>query len=301
MDKNGLLLIDKPAGWSSHDVVAKTRRILNMKSVGHCGTLDPMATGLMVLLLGEATKLSQYILERDKAYRLKALFGVRTTTYDLEGDVVSQVEPPVKREELAKAAAAHVGEFEWGVPPFSAVKVKGEKLYDKARRGEVFETPRKIMKFFDFSLVSSGENWVEADIGCSKGSYIRSWVHELGEQLGFGATLMSLRRTKSAPYSLDQAVTFEELEVMAQAGEWKRGFLPMAEALDHWKTVRAKGMTAHLLNNGQISHDLKAQLIRVVDPAVDAGVKVLTADGQLLALVGLEPGKGFVIRRVFRY
>jgi tRNA pseudouridine55 synthase len=301
LDKNGLLLLDKPAGWTSHDVVAKCRKILNMKSIGHSGTLDPMATGLMVLLLGEATKLSQYILEKDKSYELELRLGVTTKTYDAEGEVVSEKPVDLSQELIAQAAREFVGEMELPVPAFSAMKVGGEKLMDRARRGEEFATPMKLMKFYDLEILGQTPTTLRAHISCTKGTYIRTWAHELGQRLGCGATLTALRRTATSPHRLENALTFEKLEAEAQGEVWKSGFVPMNQALNGWKTVRASGNMAHLLSNGQISHDLKAQLIRIFSPGDDPGVQVLNTEGQILALIGLEPGKGFVLRRVFRY
>lgn len=272
-----------------------------MKSIGHSGTLDPMATGLMVLLLGEATKLSQYILEKDKSYELELRLGVATSTFDAEGEVTAEKPVTVSTEEVAAAARALVGPMELPVPAFSAIKVDGEKLMDRARRGEEFAPPLKAMHFFDLEILEQTPTGLRARISCSKGTYIRTWAHELGQRLGCGAHLTALRRTASQPHRLTEAVSFEELEKMVAEGRWSRGFVPMNQALAGWKTVRAQGNMAHLLSNGQISHDLKAQLIRIFKPGEDPGVQVLGARGEILALIVLEPGKGFTLRRVFRY
>ena len=297
MSLHGLLLMDKPAGMTSHDLVAKVRRILDMKSVGHCGTLDPMATGLMVLLLGEATKVSSYLLERDKAYRVRAQLGVSYDTLDTSGTLLATMPVSVSSEQVFKAVHDLEGEFDLSVPIFSAVKVGGEKMYEKARRQEQFETPIKRMKFYDIKVVDSGPEWIEADLRCSKGSYIRSWVEILGKNLGVGAAMSALRRTSSEPFGIDQAVSLEEL---TKAPE--KGFVPLPMTLPHWKVARASGHDLTLIRNGQISHDLKSVLITLFRPGVDEGVKILSkTDGQLVALVGLEPEQGFVIRRVFRY
>lgn len=301
LEKNGLLLLDKPAGWTSHDVVARARRILNMKSIGHSGTLDPMATGLMVLLLGEATKLSQYILEKDKSYELEVRFGIETSTFDAEGEVVAEKPITVTESEIESAAKAFVGAMELPVPAFSAIKVDGQKLMDRARRGEEFTPPMKAMNFFDLEVQGQTPGTLKAHISCTKGTYIRTWAHELGKKLGCGAHLTALRRTASEPHRLSEAVTFEQLEKMVAEDRWTKGFVPMNQALSGWKTVRAQGNMAHLLSNGQISHDLKAQLIRLFKPGVDPGVQVIGTHGQILALIGLEAGKGFTLRRVFRY
>lgn len=299
LPQHGLLLVDKPAGWTSHDVVGFTRKKLKMKSVGHCGTLDPAATGLLVLLLGEATKLSQYLLEQDKSYSMKIKLGTTTTSGDLDGEIVSEKPVEASKEKILEVANSLQGELSLKVPSFSAIKVDGERLYKKARRGEEVETPERVMRFFDLKILKVEGAEVEAEVHCSKGSYIRSWVTELGERLGCGATLANLRRLESQPYSLSQAIDCAKIEESAAAGSWSSGFIPMSEALTSWKALRIQGHDQKMLRNGQIAHDLKANLIRIFKPGIDQGVRILSSEGDLLALIGVEPGKGFVIRRVF--
>lgn len=304
---HGLLLVDKPSGISSHDVVARLRRILGTRAVGHSGTLDPMASGLMACLINEGTKLSQYILEGDKGYRVRLQLGVRTDTLDMTGTVLETLPVDVTREKILSEAAKLVGEMEVEVPIYSAIKVQGKKLYEYARGDQEVVIPKKVMKFWDVEPLDVGPDWAEFDIKCSKGGYIRTWVDLLGKNLGCGAAMSGLRRTWSAPYLLPQAQTLEmiEAEVKAQTPEtaWKgTAFVPMDRALPSTKRVRVKGQCRVLLSNGQISHDLRTQLIAQFNPELDQYIQILAQDsGDLLAVVGLEPGKGFVIRRGFRY
>ena len=302
MSLHGLVLLTKPAGITSHDVVARTRRILQTKSVGHSGTLDPMASGLMVLLIGEATKLSQYILEKNKAYRVRAQLGIRTDTYDTTGTVLeTSTDLPGERLVREEALKLH-GDFEWPIPMFSAAKVDGKKLYEYARAGEKIEVPKKIMSFFDLKIEAQTPETIDVFIRCSKGSFIRSWVQELGERLKVGAAMSRLERTESMPYTLDQAISFEELEAQVKAGQIPKGFVPMASTLSEAKIIRIKGQDQVMMGNGLISHDLRGRLIATFQPGRDEVVKILSAQtGELLALIGLDPGKGFAIRRVFRY
>jgi tRNA pseudouridine55 synthase len=301
---HGLLLIDKPKDWTSHDLVARSRKILNTSSVGHCGTLDPIASGLMVLLVGEATKISQYILENDKSYTVTARLGFSTDTYDTTGKIVDEKPIEVTAAQVLKAALDFQGEFEIPVPIYSAAKVGGQKLYEYARSGreDQVEIPKKKMKFYNVSVVAQTSNTVTAEISCSKGSFIRSWVHLLGQNLGTGAAMSELRRTSSLPFHLNQAVTIDQLQSEMESGGAKSGFVPLSSALPHFKTVRVSGLSQTLMGNGQISHDLKTQLISVFTPGVDVGVKVLPQRGnELLALIGFEQGRGFNVKRVFRY
>lgn len=298
---HGLLLVNKEPGGTSHDVVAKVRRILNTRSVGHSGTLDPMAGGLMVLLIGEGTKLSNYILEGNKSYRAIAKFGIVTDTLDVTGEVTRTRPVTVTPDEIRAAALELQGEFDWEVPIYSAVKVQGQRLHQYARNGEDVVRPVKRMKFWDIKVVAVGADSLEVDITCSKGSYIRTWIQQLGERLGCGATMSSLTRTGSFPYSLERASTLGEIGAAWTAGGELSAFVSMDQALPSVKKIRVKGPDQALLLNGQISHDLRSMLISQVRPGVDEVVQVHSVQNQLLALIGLEPGKGFTIRRVFRY
>lgn len=299
---NGLLLVDKPSGISSHDVVSRLRRILGTKSVGHSGTLDPMASGLMACLINEGTKLSQYILEGDKGYRVRIQFGIRTDTLDVTGEVLETKPVTLDQESLLREAMNLSGEMEVEVPIYSAIKVQGKKLYEYARQDKEVVIPKKVMNFWDIKFLGMGADWAEFDLRCSKGSYIRTWVDLLGQALGCGATMSGLRRTYSAPYILEQAQTLEDIEECVKKGVLSSAFVKMDLALPQIKRIRVKGQDQVLLGNGQISHDLRSQLISLFKPEEDQYVQVIAQDGgQLLALVGLEPGRGFVLRRVFKY
>ncbi len=299
---NGLLLVDKATGMTSHDVVARLRRILGTRTVGHSGTLDPLASGLMACLINEGTKLSQYILEGDKGYRVRAQWGLRTDTLDTTGETLETRPVDVTQEQVLKAALELQGEMELEVPIYSAIKVQGKKLYEYARQDQEVKIPKKIMKFWDVTPVASGPDWAEFDITCTKGSYIRTWVDVLGQKLGCLGTMSALRRTWSAPYKLEQAVTLEALEALVKVGESSAAFVKMEMALPMVKRIRVKGQDQVLLGNGQISHDLRTQLISFFKPSEDQYVQILSQEtGQMLALVGLEPGRGFVLRRVFKY
>ena len=292
---NGLLLINKPTGLTSHDVVSRVRRILNTKEVGHSGTLDPMATGLMVLLIGEATKLSSYVTEGDKSYEVGVKLGVTTDTLDITGQVLTEKQVLNSDFEIDNTAMQLAGEFQLPIPMFSAKKIDGKKLYEYAREGEIIEQPQKIMKFWDVTKVSS----LQFHMHCSKGSFIRSWVQLLGEKLGPGATMSFLKRTSSHKYNLVDAVTLQELENLG-AQEAGNRLIPLDQALKGVKSIRIKGLDAVLMKNGQISHPLRSQLITKFNPDVDEVIQILPEEkGKLLALIGLEKGHGFKIKRVF--
>lgn len=292
---NGLLLIDKPTDITSHDVVSRVRRALGTREVGHSGTLDPLATGLMVLLVGEATKLSSYVTEGNKAYEVGVRLGVTTDTLDITGQILSEQSVEKSTVEIQSEALALHGEFQLPIPMYSAKKIDGKKLYEYAREGESVEQPKKLMTFWS---IESRET-LKFHLHCSKGSFIRSWVQLLGEKLGCGACMASLRRTQSHSFNLSEALELNQLDLMT-AEEIGKKMIPLDQALKGVKSIRVKGQDAVLMKNGQISHPLRSQLIARFNPESDEVIQILPEKkGEILALVGLEKGQGFKIKRVF--
>lgn len=297
---SGLLLVDKPADVTSHDVVARARKLLGQGSVGHTGTLDPMATGLMILVLGEATKLSDYLLASDKSYQLTVRLGLRTDSLDRMGQITSETPCSLPPEEIRTAALALQGEFLWPIPVFSAAKVDGKKLYEYGHKGVVVPTPIKKMRYWDLEVSEVDCQGLQVHMTCSKGSFIRTWAAQLGDQLGVGGILQELRRTRVGDWGVKQAVPLESL------GErnWGDAFVPMAQALPDWKPMVATSRDAKLMRNGQIPRDLANRLVFEQKQAFASGspvfVKVVSEPGELLAILAAEPGQGLKIRRVFR-
>lgn len=297
MTLNGLLLINKPADITSHDVVARLRKNLHQKDIGHTGTLDPMATGLMVMVLGEATKISDYLMMDEKSYRLRVQLGVRTDTLDRTGKVLSEQKVDLDPEVIRKAALEMVGDFEWPVPVFSAMKVDGERLYEAGRRGDQIETPVKKMKFWDAHIEEVFPSGIQLSISCSKGSFIRTWAAQLGEKLGVGGMLSELCRLSVGPWRLENAVDLTHPEPQV-------GLIPLGEALPALKAFFVEGKDQRLLLNGQVPRDLASRLIFEQKEAIrrqeTVTVKVLDHRQNMLALVAAIPGQGVKIRRVFK-
>lgn len=292
---HGLLLVNKPSGCTSHDVVASVRKIFKTKEVGHSGTLDPLASGLMVLLIGEATKLSSYITEGDKSYQVDVQLGIETDTLDITGQVTQERLVTVTEEQIITTALSLHGEMELPIPLYSAKKIDGKKLYEYARENIEVEIPTKKMKFWDVENKSEGKK-VSFQLSCSKGSFIRSWVKRLGEELNCGATMSGLVRTSSHQQKLAEAI---DLETLKSEQKPERYLVSMNEALPQIKKVKVQGQDLNLLRNGQISHDLRSKLIIIFNPEHDQYVQVVNSDARLIALVGNEVGKGFRIKRVF--
>ena len=298
---DGLLLVHKPTGITSHDLVDRARKIFNTREVGHSGTLDPLASGLMILLLGQGTKLSPYIMDGDKSYSVEVLLGLKTDALDVTGKTITEIE--VTDQHLSKLDSilpTFEGEFHWPVPMHSAVKVNGQKLYELAHKDLKIETPVKPMKFWNVKKTSASSQksfWVDLD--CSKGSFIRTWVDQLGDALGCGACMKSLVRTKSSPFSLNQAMTLEQIDSNLKHDQLLKCFIEMHEAMPYMKRARIQNYDQTLLLNGQISHDLRRLLISLVDPQISSMIQVLSnKTGELLALISYEQGIGFKIKRV---
>jgi len=305
---HGLLLVDKPAGITSHDVVAKARRWMNFKSIGHAGTLDPLATGLMVLLVGKGTKISDFILNGDKAYDVKVQLGVETDTDDIDGEVLAQTPVNIDPAKIEAEALRLQGALDLKVPSYSAIKQKGKKLYQMARKKQDFTPPTRTMVFQRAQVLEAGGDQISVHLECSKGSYIRSWAKTLGENLGVGAIVSTLRRTHSAPYSVENAVElntlidtpFDEhiLDSLKKQGAW----ISLAKALPLWPSVKIEGMEEKLVVNGQIPRRLERYLEIQYGgrETLVPGVKVLSRrSGQLLSLLSQEAPLQFKIRRVF--
>ncbi len=228
---NGFLIINKPAGITSHDVVDAARRLAGTRRIGHAGTLDPLATGVLVLALGAATRLVQFIDGSDKTYRATLRLGETTTTYDADGDLVERRPVTASQAEVEAALAGFRGAIAQIPPMYSAVKVKGQKLYKLARQGkEIERAPRPVtihrLDALDWALPD-----VTVEVVCSAGTYIRSLAHDLGQALGCGAHLTALTRTAAGEFRLEDSHTLEALGALAQAGRLEEVLLPPETAL----------------------------------------------------------------------
>jgi len=209
----GVLLIDKPTGLTSHDVVDRVRRKLKMKRIGHAGTLDPMATGLLIILVGKATKLSQYLMSLDKAYEGTITLGETTNTYDAEGEVMmTKPVPEISQAEVQEVLNSFVGDQYQTPPMFSAVKINGQPLYKMARKGKEVEREPRFIRISRFDITRFELPEVDFSLDCSKGTYVRSLANDIGEKIGCGGYLSALRRSASDRFSIEEAVTLEDFE-----------------------------------------------------------------------------------------
>ena len=288
---DGVLVVDKPAGMTSHDVVDVVRKSLGVQKIGHAGTLDPDATGILVLGVGRATRLLDIAQAHPKRYRAEALFGTTTTTQDASGEVVERRDASaLDAESVVAALDSFVGEIEQIPPMVSAVKVGGERLYEKARRGEEVERePRRVAVYaFDLLEMTPGDEPVARfDVLCSAGTYIRTLVHDLGEALGCGAHLTSLRRTEAAGFSEADAVPLEKADAGSlrpplDAIKW----LPRLQVDERGAEMVSHGRTLELNRAGAENGPKEGMLLSVVH------------DDNLLAVYRCE-GDNLLPHRVF--
>lgn len=313
---NGAILINKASGPTSHDVVAQIRRITGQKSVGHTGTLDPMASGLMVVLLGEATKCSDLILATNKSYRLKLRLGVVTDSLDITGVVQRTSELRPTKEVLTTEVEKLNGDLLLPVPWYSAAKVNGKKLVDLARNktGEELaqiadQPPIKTMNFYGVKILNTSGDEATIELSCSKGSFVRSWVYALGERLGCGACLTELTRLSCGAYDLVNAVTVDDLAHLSIFGmeeERHPALIQIEHLLPELKACLVNSKEEHLLNNGQIPRALWSRLLPEVRLAnfskEEITIKVISGQKDcLLALLVARPGKGLKFKRVFSH
>ena len=215
---DGALLVDKPAGWTSHDVVAKIRNQFRIPKVGHCGTLDPGATGLLIIVLGRGTKLSEKLMSSDKVYEGEAKFGEVTDSYDADGQIVAtHPVPPLTVEQLSNEAGKFAGDLMQLPPMVSAVKMQGVPLYKLARQGVEVERKERLIHIYSYRFTAYAEPIGTFRVACTKGTYVRSLVHDLGQRLGCGAHLRSLRRVDAGKFSVNEATPLENILRWSQA------------------------------------------------------------------------------------
>jgi tRNA pseudouridine55 synthase len=228
----GILLVDKPVGITSHDIVDRLRRKLKMKKIGHAGTLDPLATGLMIMLIGKATKVSQFLISLDKSYDGEFLLGVETDSQDADGEVVSEkpVTDDVDQEKVEEEMKSFLGDQYQTPPMFSAKKIDGVPLYKMARKGKTVEREPRFIRINELSLTKWNSPKGEFSMACSKGTYVRTVLHDLGQKLGCGAHLIALRRTKINQFDIQNAKPLEEIESMP-LGEFQSLLIPIHVAV----------------------------------------------------------------------
>lgn len=247
---DGIFNIYKEKGFTSHDVVAIVRRTIRMKKVGHTGTLDPDAEGVLPVCVGKATKLSDVIMDGRKSYRAMLRLGITTTTEDASGEVLETKEVDFNEDKIREVVASFIGKLEQVPPMYSAVKVNGKKLYELAREGKEIERKSRTIEVYDIRIRQFlPPDRVEIDVDCSKGTYIRTLCSDIGKALGCGGHMAELLRTATGAFSLDNAIKLEELKALAEQ-EREEALLTMEEALRDFPVVKVSEKSAKFLYNG---------------------------------------------------
>jgi len=276
---NGLLIVNKPSGMTSHDVVNTVRRITKVRRVGHTGTLDPLATGVLVLMIGPATRLARFIGECKKVYRAVVRLGEATATYDAEGDITERHAVHVTIKAIETALDQFRGTIEQRPPMYSAIKVKGQKLYQLARQGKEIERALRPITIYQLDVLDWTSPNLMLEVACSAGTYIRSLAHDLGQVLGCGAHLKALTRTAVGDFGLDQSYTLETLRVWADEGRIEEALLPPGAALSTLPAVQLTPAQEQAVRYGQAitpdappdvpfvqAHDIQGSLVAVLIP-----------------------------------
>lgn len=252
MGLNGIILVDKPCDWTSHDVVGKLRGILHERRIGHSGTLDPMATGLLVVFVGRATRAVEFAEADSKEYIAGLRLGISTDTQDITGNTLKSSNSLPSKAELEQALSAFKGEISQIPPMYSAIKVGGRKLYELARRGESVE--RKLRKVTIEKLEIVGENDGDyiLDIVCSKGTYIRTLCNDIGDTLGCGGCMSSLRRVKAGAFSIEKAHTIDEIQAAADNGGLDEIIIPVDRLFSAYPELTVRDTAEKKLRNGNV-------------------------------------------------
>ena len=279
---SGVLVVDKPVGMTSHDVVQFIRKGTRINRAGHTGTLDPRASGVLVVLVGPAVRLSEFVAATDKRYQAVLKFGQTTSTFDTEGEITSRRPVDISYEELEEALRGFIGEVEQVPPVYSALKVNGKRAYELAREGKEVEMEPRTITVHNLELLDWDPPEAVIDIQCSSGTYVRSLASDLGEVLESGATLVGLRRTKNGQFGLRDAVSLRRLEEAFQNGDWYKYLIPAAEALSDWHTI-----TLSVPQIDEVTHGHRIPAEPDLEPGLMA--RAISEDGELIALMEYDP------------
>lgn len=253
---NGVINVYKEPGFTSHDVVAKLRGILKQKKIGHMGTLDPNAVGVLPVCLGKATKLCDILSEKDKTYNATLLLGLDTDTQDTSGEVISKADTDsimeLSEDKVFETIKSYIGDYDQIPPMFSAIKIGGEKLYNLARRGEVIERPARHCRIIDITVTKMELPRVDLHITCSKGTYIRTLCHDIGKDLGVGGCMEKLVRTKVERFSVEDSITLKQIEEFRDNNTLEDYITPVDEMLENYSKCMVSKGAEKLVYNGNI-------------------------------------------------
>jgi tRNA pseudouridine55 synthase len=289
---NGVVIVDKPAGITSHDAVARVRKILGVKKAGHTGTLDPMATGVLAVCVGEGTKIASFLSGDDKVYEATMRLGVRTDTQDMTGQIVTEQEPRVTEADVKAVLADFAGTITQVPPQYSAVKVRGKALYKWARRGIRVEPPPREVEIREILLQGIELPGVRFTVTCSKGTYVRTLCADMGDRLGCGAALERLRRTRSGIFREEDAVRLDGDSDDGIRAKLEQGMIPMSRALPGLREIVIPPLLEQKLVKGHQPDCEGLAALQIPSLAAADVVKFITGERRLVALVRMLVSAG---------
>lgn len=273
--KTGLLIVNKPKDMTSHDVVSILRKKLNIKKIGHTGTLDPMATGVLPICIGKATRISEYIMQQGKAYIATLKFGVETDTYDITGKITNISDNKYfKLDDIKSALKKFIGEINQIPPLYSAIKVNGKKLYEYARNDEIIEVKSRKIKIYDIKILENIRDELKIYVKCSKGTYIRSLIHDLGKELNTFACMTDLQRVKVGNFSIEESFTINQLKKLS-IEDIENNLVSISDSLYNLEEIIVDENISERLSNGQKINILKFEIKNIKQ---NEDIKVKTKD-----------------------
>lgn len=295
---HGIINVYKEKGFTSHDVVAKLRGIVGQKKIGHTGTLDPDATGVLPVCLGKATKLCDLLTDKNKTYEAVLLLGKTTDTQDITGEVLEEKSTEALTEEkVREAIEGFIGDYEQIPPMYSALKVNGKKLYELAREGKVIERKARPVKILDIQILEVDLPKVRMEVSCSKGTYIRTLCHDIGEKLGCGGCMESLIRTRVSTFRIEDAKTLDEIETLKQEGKLAELLVPIDAMFPSYPKIAVKDDWKAFAKNGN-PLDLK-MLKEACGQDEETQVRLYDESGKFIAIYQWKEKKYHIVKMFF--
>lgn len=295
---HGIINVYKEKGFTSHDVVAKLRGIVGQKKIGHTGTLDPDATGVLPVCLGKATKLCDLLTDKNKTYEAVVLLGKTTDTQDITGEVLEEKSTEALTEEkVREAIEGFIGDYEQIPPMYSALKVNGKKLYELAREGKVIERKARPVKILDIQILEIDLPKVRMEVSCSKGTYIRTLCHDIGEKLGCGGCMESLIRTRVSTFRIEDAKTLDEIETLKQEGKLAELLVPIDAMFPFYPKITVKDDWKAFAKNGN-PLDLK-MLKEACGQDEETQVRLYDESGKFIAIYQWKEKKYHIVKMFF--
>lgn len=295
---HGIINVYKEKGFTSHDVVAKLRGIAGQKKIGHTGTLDPDATGVLPVCLGKATKICDLLTDKNKTYEAVLLLGKTTDTQDITGEVLEEKSTEALTEEkVREAIEGFIGDYEQIPPMYSALKVNGKKLYELAREGKVIERKARPVKILDIRIIEMDLPRVRMEVSCSKGTYIRTLCHDIGEQLGCGGCMESLIRTRVSAFQIKDAKTLAEIEALKQEGMLEKILVPIDEMFPSYPKITVKDDWKAFAKNG---NPLELKMLKEADGQNEENqVRLYEESGKFIAIYQWKEKKYHIVKMFF--